>query len=245
MSRMSGPSAVLLAALFCCLLSADAHAARRISSDPAVPDTGRVAAANTVLVPMATLPVWIGVDNEFALYRSEWESMRRVGPRGRFGVTMYVPLQKEGVRNWTSIGYEEDELETRAYMSWFNGSNYTTVPVSVQSPTTLFTLRGGLDHVAGSEQRPRGFLGAGLGVGYGLIASPLGGRSERWGVFDTAVRGGLYAYPSVNSRIGLVGQGLLGFRLATHDLQDAYAELRLGLSFESALQLPKRFVEPR
>lgn len=245
MSRMSGPSAVLVTALLCALLPATTHASRRISSDPAVPDTGRVAAASTDLVPMVTLPVWIGVDSEFALYRSKWESMPRVGPRGRFGVTLYVPLQKEGVRNWTSIGYEEDELETRAYMDWFNGSNYTLVPVSVQSPTTLFTLRSGLDHVAGSEQRPRAFLGAGLGVGYGLIASPLAGRSERWGVFDTAVRGGLYAYPSANSRIGLVGQGLLGFRLAVHDLRDAYVELRLGLSFESALQLPKRFVESR
>ncbi len=245
MSRMSGPYAVLLAALLCSLVPVTAGASRRISSDPSVPDSARVLGSEVGRVPMAALPVWVGMESDFALYRSEWESMPRSGSRARFGATLYVPVQKEGVRNWTSITYEEDELESRAVFVWFDGNQYTYVPVTLGVPTTMFGVRSGLDFVAGDETRPNAFLGAGLGAGYGLFGAALGTDTRHWTSYEFVVRGGLYAYSSKHARIGVVGLGVVGYRMGPDDLRDVAAEFQLGLTLESALQLPKRFVEPR
>ncbi|MBI5170335.1 MAG: hypothetical protein HZA61_12675 [Candidatus Eisenbacteria bacterium] len=245
MSRMSGPSAVLVAALLCALLPAAAQASRRISSDPSVPDSSRVLGSDLGRVPTAALPVWFGVDNEFALLRNEWENMPRTGSRARFGATIYVPVQQVGARNWTSVTYEEDELEARGYVTWYDGTDFTYVPVTFPVPTTMFSVRTGLDRVAGSETRPSAFLGAGLGVGFGLFGASLGSDTRHWTSYEFAVRGGLYAYSSKNARFGVVGLGVVGYRLAPDDLRDVIAEFQLGVAIEGALQLPKRFVEPR
>ncbi len=165
MSRMSGPSAVLLAALLCCAFPAGAHAGRRISSDPTVPDTVRALEEAAAPVPMAVLPIWLGVDDEFALYRSRWRDLPRVGPRGRFGLTIQVPMPQVGVRSWTSVAYAEDELETKKYFVVWDSVGYRYQPRPFSVPTTMFSLRTGLDHVAGNEARPWGFLGGGVGFG--------------------------------------------------------------------------------
>lgn len=244
MSRMSAPSAVLLAALLCCALPAGAQAARRISSDPTVPDSSRVLGVEAARAPMAVLPIWIGADNCYALYRSEWESMPRVGPRARFGITMYLPLQKERVRNWTTVTYEEDALETRAWLVTFDGfGGYVYTPIRVTAATTLFSIRTGLDHVVGVEANPIGFLGAGVGFGHGMLYGSQGERADHWSSYDFVVRGGLYAYPSRTTRLGLIGLGAIGYRLAPHELHDVVAEFQLGVTLEGALTLPKRFVE--
>lgn len=244
MSRMSAPSAVLLAALLCCSFPAGAHAAGRISSDASSPDSSRVLGGEAGRVPMAVLPIWVGADNLYAVYRSEWESMPRVGPRARFGVSMYLPMPRERVRSWTTVTYEEDALETKDWLVTYDGfGGYVYSPIHVAAATTLFSVRTGLDHVAGDEARPVGFLGAGLGLGHGMLYGSQGERAEHWSSYDFVVRGGLYAYPSRTARLGLVGLGVIGYRLAPRELHDVIAEFQLGVTLEGALQLPKRFVE--
>ena len=223
-------------------ISADAHAARRISSDPgAAPRRG--AGSEHRPVPMATLPVWIGVDNEFALYRSEWESMPRwvradasasrctCRCRGRASATGRRSGMKGRTRD-ACVHVLVQRIQPRRCRSRFNHPRRSS-RCGVARPRRWKRATAARLSRRGPRRRLR------------ADRPPLGGRSDA-GAFSTppfAVA--CMPYPSANSRIGLVGQGLIGFRLATHDLQDAYAELRLGLSFESALQLPKRFVETR
>ncbi len=241
MPRMTGPFTVLLVCALCCLMTTRSDA-RRISSDPTVPDTARVLEAEDTRVPMVALPIWIGVDDEYALYRSRWRDLPRVGPRGRFGLTIHVPMPQVGVRSWTSMAYAEDELETKKYFVVWDSVGYAYRPQPLSVSTSLFSLRTGLDRVAGNEARPLGFLGGGVGFGYGAIDSEWRGRTERWVSLECALRGGLYLYSSRNSRFGLVGLGILGYRGGS-ETHDAIVEVQLGVTMESALQLPKRFVE--
>ncbi|MFN8589683.1 MAG: hypothetical protein U0704_17990 [Candidatus Eisenbacteria bacterium] len=233
----------LLAAL---VLVAPARAGRRISSDASVPDTARAAIIETYRARQAQLPVWLGAETGVALHRSRWHTYPRDGSPARLRFLVRVPIEREHWCSWNAFEYEQDELVVSAVRIAYVDSlgTYVFEPTRARVQTTMLTVTSGLDRTFGADDRPRAFAGFGGGFGYGTFTPPWERTDRTWWGLEAVAQCGVYVYPGKHDRLGLHFQGRMGYRKADDVNEDALLELRAGVSWDSPLQLPKRYVVP-
>lgn len=229
--------ALACAALF--LLSAPAHAARSISSDPSQPDS----MTTRTRAPMRVLPVWVGTETMFALERSRWDGNEWRGGTMRFGVSLSFPSVRVNEREWATFSFEDETLGipvfALAYYDSLYNPHYDRFERRVSA--ALFTGRFGHDRLFGREARPHSFVGLGLGFGGGSVSDLYGGDPDHWLAYEIVVRAGAYAYPYRRARIGAVAQGVIDYRIIDTWRRGAHHQMQLGLVLEAPIEIPRRF----
>lgn len=234
----------VLAIVFLLAALSPARAGRRISSDASTPDTARAAALEPeARVAMARLPVWVALDEHLAAGRSSWDNAERGGSRLRESFSLYLPAVRPHWRSWVSIGYEQEQLLVPATLVTFDSLGHPQYgPITQRVPASYLSMRIGVDRTHGPEARPWGFAGAGIGVGHGQYAAPWRSPQFEWSGVEATARAGFYLYPWRAARLGVHASGVMGWRRASEYDVGVLSEVRLGLSVEAPLELPKRFV---
>ncbi len=241
--RLKAAAPVLaLSMLLAC--STTATAGRRISSDPSRRDTTRASVLEPeTKVAAARLPIWVGYANQLAVVRSEWDASERDGSRWRESFAIFVPAARPNWRSWIFVGYEQEQVLVPVTVLTYDSLAFPIYrPGRLRVPTSYFSVRVGVDRTRGSEARPWGYAGAGVGFGRGQYAAPWRDPAFAWSGAELAARAGVYVYPWRAARLGIGASGLVSWRRASEYDTGVLSELQLGLSLEAPLELPKRFV---
>lgn len=244
MSRHEQVAAIVLALSILVSGSTTAMAGRSISSDASQRDTTRTSVFEPeAKVAVARLPIWVGMQSVLAVGRSEWDNNERDGSRWREAFVIQLPAARPNWRSWISVGYEQEQL-----LVPFTVLTYDSLALPIEQhdklrvPTSYFSVRVGVDRTRGTEARPWGYAGAGIGYGYGQYAAPWRNPYFAWSGAEATVHAGFYAYPWRSARLGIDARGVVSWRRASEYDTGVLSELLFGLSLEAPLELPKRLV---
>lgn len=244
MSRLASLACATLATLVLGCWGSPALAGRRISSDPGVPDTTAARRKENRASAWRPLSLWLAFDSGAGFAMRDWGGFRFDGAQLRGGVTLYGLNPRPRNRDWMALVFQQGELV---------GVFATGTPVPAESlgaavrpeaqeqnlPYALMSTRFGRDWLLGDEQRPRGYVGLGLGVGGGLHADPFGAGSSSLAAWEAVARVGGYPWRGKHYRVSVGGQGVLAWWRSDFESGTRH-ELALTVSVETRLFEPRR-----